>query len=161
MPDVLELSADLPESSYPDGFAVLVEGQTGGPLLVLLHGTVEITKRGTLITVIDRPGAIFGEMSVLLGGAATASVLTRGSCRFRVCDDPQAFLAERPGVALAVATTLARRLETVTGYLADLRNQYADHEDHLGVVDQVLESLVTHQGPRAEPGSDREAEAPY
>lgn len=161
MSDVLELSADLPEVSYPDGSAVLVEGQTSGRLLVLLDGTVEITKRGVLITVVEGAGAIFGEMGVLLGGAATASVLTRGTCRFRVCDEPQAFLAERPGIALAVATTLARRLETVTGYLADLRNQYADSDDHLGVVDQVLETLVAHQGPRADPGSDRESEAPY
>ena len=54
---------------------------------------------------------------------------------------------------------LARRLDTINGYLVDLRHQYGDR-DNLGMVDTVLESLRHHQA-RIEPGSEREQDAPY
>ena len=64
-------------------------------------------------------------------------------------------------MAVEIATTLARRLDLVTRYLADLRKQYADRADHLSVVDEVLESLLQRQVPTEEPGSEREPDAPY
>ena len=63
-------------------------------------------------------------------------------------------------MARAVATTLARRLDTINGYLVDLRHQYGDR-DNLGMVDTVLESLRHHQARTAEPGSERQRDAPY
>ena len=50
--------------------------------------------------------------------------------------------------------------ETITGYLVDLRRQYADRTDHLGLVHTVLESLGHHQGRAVEPGSEREPDGP-
>jgi CRP/FNR family transcriptional regulator, cyclic AMP receptor protein len=159
--DMLEWSADLPVVFYPAGAEVIREGEAHGILLVLLEGTVEVSRGDTVVRVIDEPGSVFGETSALLGGPATATVRCVGGCRFRRSDDPQRFLRERPGVALAVATMLARRLHTMTGYLVDLRRQYADRSDHLGMVDVVLESLAHQQRPTVEPGSDREPDAPY
>jgi len=63
-------------------------------------------------------------------------------------------------LASAVATTLARRLDTINGYLVDLRRQYGDH-NNLGMVDTVLELLRHHQVQACEPGSDRERDSPY
>jgi CRP/FNR family transcriptional regulator, cyclic AMP receptor protein len=65
-----------------------------------------------------------------------------------------------PLMARAVATTLARRLDTINGYLVDLRRQYGDR-DNLGMVDSVLESLRHHRVQACEPGSERERDAPY
>lgn len=161
MSGMLEWSARLPVVSYPAGVEILHEGMAHGVLLVLVEGRVEVTRQGAFIALIDEPGAIFGEMSALLGGPATATVRTAADCRFHRSDDPQRFLVEQPGVALAVATTLARRLDTMTGYLADLRSQYADRADQLGMVDTVLESLAHHQRAAPDPGSDREPDAPY
>jgi hypothetical protein len=64
-------------------------------------------------------------------------------------------------VGNAVATVLARRLDTITRYLMDLRSQYADHGQNLAMVDTVLESLRHHQVRDVDPGSDRQREAPY
>ena len=83
-------------------------------------------------------------MSALLGSAATATVRALRDSRLRRSDDPQEFLDGNPLVARAVATTLARRLDTINGYLVDLRHQYGDR-DNLGMVDTVLESLRHHQ----------------
>ena len=98
-------------------------------------------------------------MSTLLGSAATATVRALRDSRLRRSDDPQGFLDAHPLAARAIATTLARRLDTINGYLVDLRHQYGDR-DNLGMVDMVLESLRHHQA-RVEPGSEREQDAPY
>jgi CRP-like cAMP-binding protein len=151
----------LPEITYEDGVDVLAEGVRDGRLLVLTSGTVEVSRDGVRVSVIDQAGAIFGEVAALLDSASTATVRARGTCTFRVTDDPQAFFRESPAVAIEVATTLARRLDALTKYLADVKQQYAGGDGHLGLVDVVLESLVVHQGAVADPGSDREREAPY
>jgi CRP/FNR family transcriptional regulator, cyclic AMP receptor protein len=160
--DMLNLeSADLVEVTYPDGAPILVEGQRHHELLILVSGAVRVSALGAEIRIMDEPGSIFGEMATLLDAPATASATAVGECRFMKTDDPESLLREHPGFALEIASTLARRLDVITRYLADLRNQYADRSDHLGVVDVVLESLMQHQGSGVEPGSEREAEAPY
>jgi CRP-like cAMP-binding protein len=158
---VLVASAGLPEITVADGADVIVEGETQSRLLVLVTGAVEVRRDEVSVAVIDEPGAIFGELAALLQSPATATVRASGSCTFRISDDPQQFLHSRPEVALAVAQMLARRLDAVTTYLVDVRRQYADRDDHLGMVDVVLESLSHHQGAPADPGSDRAGEAPY
>lgn len=160
MLDVLESCADLPEVTFADGAEIFVEGRRHDDLLILVEGTVSISRSGVEISIIDQPGAIFGELAVLLDGPATATARAVGECRFLRCDSPQSLMRDRPGFTLLIAVTLARRLDLITGYLADLRSQYADRSDHLGVVDEVLESLMQHQGRAVEPGSDREPEAP-
>ena len=160
VPDMLDWSAALPEVSYPAGAVLIGEGEVHGKLFVLLDGALEISRAGTFITLVDAPGAIFGEMSALLGSAATATVRAVRDSRLRRTDDPEGFLDGHPLMARAVATTLARRLDTINGYLVDLRRQYGDH-DNLGMVDSVLESLRHHQVQACEPGSDRERDAPY
>ena len=117
VPDMLDWSAALPEVSYPAGAVLIGEGEVHGKLFVLLDGALEISRAGTFITVVDAPGAIFGEMSALLGSAATATVRAVRDSRLRRTDDPQGFLDGHPLMARAVATTLARRLDTINGYL--------------------------------------------
>jgi CRP/FNR family transcriptional regulator, cyclic AMP receptor protein len=158
---MLGWSADLPAVVYPAGAEVIREGEIHGVLLVLVEGRVEVSRQGSVVAVIDEPGSVLGEMSALLGGPASATVRCVGGCSFRRSDDPRGFMSEHPGVALGVATTLARRLHTITGYLVDLRQQYADRGDHLGMVDIVLESLAHQQRTTVDPGSDREPDAPY
>jgi CRP/FNR family transcriptional regulator, cyclic AMP receptor protein len=157
---MLEWSAALPEVSCSPGTELIREGEAHGRLFVLLDGTVEVTRAGSTVAVIDEPGAVFGEMGALLRGPATATVRTVGPARLRRSDDPHGFLTAHPDVAYAVATMLARRLDTITGYLVDLRRQYADLGDNLGMVDAVLASLCEQQGARGELGSEREPETP-
>jgi CRP/FNR family cyclic AMP-dependent transcriptional regulator len=158
---ILAASEGLPELTFPDGADVITEGQLEVPLLVLISGSTRVSREDVQISEIAEPGAVFGELSALLSAPATATVRAVGECVFRVCDDPRAFLREHPELAIAIAQMLARRLDALTHYLVDVRNQYADTSHHLGVVDVVLESLSHHQGARADPGSDREREAPY
>jgi CRP/FNR family cyclic AMP-dependent transcriptional regulator len=159
--DVDDWAAELPEVTFQDGEQIFVDGQRHNQLLILLEGAVQISKSGVQIAVIDQPGTFLGEMAVLLGSPATATVTALGECRFRRSDDPLGLMRTKPDVAISIAMTVARRLDLVTGYLADLRSQYSDRSDHLGVVAEVLETLIQHNADAVEPGSDREPDPPY
>ena len=153
----LDYCAGLPERRLAAGEIVLQE-RVPGPLLVLVEGAVEILKGELRINIVDEPGSIFGEVSALLGTPPMATVRTLEPSRFFVAEDGLAFIASTPEVALAVARLLARRLISVTSYLVDLKEQFEDRDDHLGIVDTVLETLVHDQSARSDidRGSDRE-----
>ena len=79
-----------------------------------------------------------------------------------VIDDAHRAARDRSrSVALALARLLAARLHAMTTYLADLKQQYADHEGGLGMVDVVLGSLMRTAGARSELGSERDPEPEY
>jgi hypothetical protein len=86
-------------------------------------------------------------MSVLLRRHCTASVRTLKPSVFAVVDQPERFLRESSEASLHVAVLLARRLEALNRYLVDVKTQYEGH-DHLGMVDDVLNTLL-HQQPRS------------
>jgi CRP/FNR family cyclic AMP-dependent transcriptional regulator len=147
----------MPQRIYDRGEDILQEGKPGS-LFILAEGTVEILKGDFRVNVVDEPGSIFGEVSALLGIPPMATVRALERSRLFVAEDGLAFLSSRTDLALAVARLLARRLNSVTTYLADLKKQFEDQQSHLGIVDEVLESLVHDQsaGEDLTPGSDRE-----
>jgi CRP-like cAMP-binding protein len=83
-------------------------------------------------------------MSVLLDQPHSATVRAIEPSVFAVVEDPEAFIRAHPDFARSVATLLARRLQGVTSYLADLKRQFAGEDSHLGMVDEVLDSLLHH-----------------
>ena len=62
----------------------------------------------------------------------------------------------QPGAALAVLEMTATRLDGLTQYLVDVKNQFAGNDDHLAMIDRILSSLVHHQAPKPRPGSVRD-----
>lgn len=155
MASVLHLCAKLPERTFAAGETLLAEGDRSGLLFVLREGAVEILKGDFQITTVEEPGAFFGEMSVLLDMPHMATVKALRDSTVHVASDPLAFLGSHPDLALALSRLLARRLHFVTTYLVDLKKQFEDQSSHLGMVDEVLESLLHHQDAESKPGSDR------
>jgi CRP-like cAMP-binding protein len=153
---MLDVCADLPERSLARDEVLLDEGVTSGHLYVLIEGELEVLKGDFQIRTVDEPGAVFGEVSALLGIPHTATVRAVTACRVHVVERANEFLRERSDITYVVAELLAQRLNSVTGYLADLKRQYEDHDDHLGMVDEVLETLTHQQADRFEVGSDRD-----
>ena len=158
MTELLELTADLPVLTVPSGSTLLVEGTTTGRMYVLRSGAVTVERDGVAFARIDAPGAIFGEMAVVLGQPASATVRATTDVDVHVIDDPESFLVERPGAALSILRMTASRLDGLTQYLVDVKQQFAGSEDHLAMVDGILNSLVHHQAPRPRPGSVRDPE---
>jgi CRP-like cAMP-binding protein len=142
--------------SLPEGAVLLQQGIKSGKLLILAEGRVEVRRGETLVAVIDEPGSIFGEMSALLDVPHTASVVAATAVTVYAFDDANAYLRSDPEISLTVARVLAQRLNTVTTYLVDIKRQYASHSNHLGMVSEVLASLVYQQRTAFTPGSDRQ-----
>ncbi len=161
MTDLLALGSDLPLLTLSDGEVLIEEGSPPGRLLVLAGGQVVIEHDGVPFARIDSPGAVFGEMSAVLDRPATATVRAVGEVRVRLADDPVAFLTDHPGAALAVLRTTASRLDGMTRYLVDVKRQLAEAGGHLGLVDQILDTLLHHQGPAATTGSARDPEGDH
>ena len=144
MAGILELVAGRATRSFAPGDVLMEQGAASGPLLVLVEGEVEILRDEVRVAKSSQPGAVFGEMSVLLGSAHTATVRALQPSRFAVIEEPHQFLAASADASLHVARLLASRLDALTKYLVDVRRQYEGH-DHIGMVDEVLETLTHRQ----------------
>jgi CRP-like cAMP-binding protein len=142
----LEIVAGHPVRSLIAGEFILQQDEPCDALHVLLEGEVEVLRDGVRVARTAEAGAVFGEMSMLLGGPCTASVRALGAARFASIADPRGFLAASPAASLHVAELLARRIDTLNRYLVDVKRQYEGH-DHLGMVDDVLETLM-HRQPK-------------
>jgi CRP-like cAMP-binding protein len=157
MQDILDACAGRsPERVIPAGTTILADGERGGILYVLIEGEVEVLKGNYQLHLISNPGAVFGEISVLLDTPPSATVRTTRPSRFYVIENPRQFLDAQPHVALGIASLLAERLSVMTTYLVDLKRQYEGSEEHFGMIDEVLETLAHGQRATHEPGSDRD-----
>jgi CRP-like cAMP-binding protein len=153
---LLELCNSVPVRTFEPGAPLLAEGEKSGLLYILIDGEVEIVKGDFQINLVSDPGAIFGEMSVLLDLPHMATVRALSRCRAHEVRDGNEFLKAHQEIAYHLAEILARRLHGVSSYLVDLKQQFASHENHLAMVDDVLETLVNQQHQRFMPGSDRD-----
>ena len=157
----LSLAQGAPRRSLEPGDRLIVDGDTVGSLFVLIEGALRIEKAAVTIAVLTEPGACVGEMSLLLEAAATADVVADGPSVVAVIEDARSMLERDAGLPLALARLLAERLQTMTTYLVDIKQQYADHDGGLGMVDVVLGSLMQRPGTRSALGSVRDPEPEY
>lgn len=111
--DLLALSS---RHDMKKGQTLLLQGDPGDQLLILLSGNAKVTmvaQNGREITLdYADPGAVLGEIAVLNGGGRSASViaLTAGSYLRLTRAAFEAFVERQPGVAWRLLKELARRL---------------------------------------------------
>jgi CRP/FNR family transcriptional regulator, cyclic AMP receptor protein len=117
-----EMLAALPVTTYQVGETVFAAGSRTGRLLILRDGAVVIVKDDVEIATVAEPGAVFGELSVLLDQPHTAHVRALETSRFLVAD-AATLLAHDPIAALYVATVLARRLDGANRVFVQLKSQ--------------------------------------
>lgn len=148
MADLLALSASLPEVSFAPGDVVLREGGSAGDLWILISGALKVTKGDVVVNTITRPGAIVGEIAVLLGTGNSATVEATEPSVLRHAADGRALLDGDPAITRLVAAGLAERLNFVTTHLVDLKQQYGDAPG-LSMVSDVLARMAQRQAPGA------------
>jgi CRP-like cAMP-binding protein len=159
--DLLTHCAELPRRTIPADTLVIEQGAPGGAVLVLVDGRVSIERDGARLAVLDTPGALLGEMSTVLDRPASASVRALDDVTVLEASDGMAFLTEHPEVLFEVARTLATRLDNLTGHLVDVKRQYGGDGSHLGMLDDVLSTLMHHQARQVQPGSARLPDPDY
>lgn len=122
MANLLTLAMAYPLVRFANGEALVTEGEAEGALYVLASGELVVERDGVEIARITEPGALVGEMSVLLGIDHSANVRALGPVEARHIDDGLAFLERSPLAALHVATIACERLNATSALLAELRN---------------------------------------
>jgi CRP/FNR family cyclic AMP-dependent transcriptional regulator len=136
--------AALPAATYQAGETVLAAGSRTGRLFVLRKGAVEIVKDGVQIAKVSEPGAVFGELAVLLDKPHTADMRTLEPSEFHVAD-AAALLAADPVAALYVAAILARRLDGANEALILVKRQLQAGEPRslIGRTVEKVEELLS------------------
>jgi CRP-like cAMP-binding protein len=128
--------ATLPLATYQPGETVITDGSKTGLLLVLKKGTVIIVKEDTEIARVAEPGAVFGELSILLDRPHTADVRALETSQFHVAN-AAALLGQNPTAVLYVAAILALRLDGANHALIELKHQLQTGEPHSVVAKTV------------------------
>jgi len=139
--------AALPLVTYRAGETVIVDGSRTGRLLILRKGSVAIVKEDTEIARVAEPGAVFGELSVLLDQPHTADVRALETSQFHIAN-AATLLAQNPTAMLYVATVLAQRLNGANHALIQLKTQLQRGEPHSVVAKTVsnMEGLLAATG---------------
>src|SRR6266446_4756221 len=135
--------AALPIITYHAGEIVFAAGSRTGRLLILRKGAVAIVKEAIEIAKVAEPGAVFGELSVLLDQPHTADVRAAESSHFHLADE--AALLD-PIVLLYVAGVLARRLDGANQALIDLKSQLQAGQPR-SMIGKTIEKIEGLLGP--------------
>jgi len=155
MDAVLAACDHIPDTVAAPGTVLIREGERRGAIYVLIEGTVVVLKGDVRVARIRTPGALFGEMSTLLGMPYSATVVAETQVTVKEVADGEAFLSANPAITLHTARLLAQRLHDSTTYLADLKKQFQDKTDHFGMVDRIMGALQNQQTEAAPAPAER------
>ena len=137
--DFLTRCAGLSMVRLQAGETALTSGSKTGRLLVLRSGSVEVIKDGAQIAKVSTPGAVFGELAVLLDQAHTADVRALEQSDFYVAN-AATLLAHDSAVPLYVAVILAQRLDGANQALVELKRQLRAGEPS-SVISETVEKV--------------------
>jgi len=141
MASVLALTKSLPQRHLTPGEALITEGDAGGELYVLESGRLTVERDDVRIATILDPGALIGEMSVLLGVDHSATVRADTQATVRVIEDAVNFLERTPLMALHVATLACERLDRTSALVVQLRKEADEKADDQGVLGRIFSAL--------------------
>jgi CRP/FNR family cyclic AMP-dependent transcriptional regulator len=139
--EILGKLAGFPIRVFERGDVVLAQGSMTGRLLFLKQGVVDIVMEEVFLTRVTEPGAVFGDVALLLQQPHTADVLAVESSSFYVVEEAEAFLRSQPLAALYVATVLAGRLYGVNHLLIEARNRAAEAGARRGFIMELVERM--------------------
>jgi CRP/FNR family cyclic AMP-dependent transcriptional regulator len=139
--------AALPLASYQAGETVITASSKTGRLLILRQGAVAVVKDGVDIAKVTEPGAVFGELSVLLDKPHTADVRALEVSQFHVADAATQFMQD-PIVLLYIAAVMAQRLDAANEALIELKHQVQAGEPGtvIGKTVEKMEGILSASG---------------
>ncbi|MDP1732128.1 MAG: cyclic nucleotide-binding domain-containing protein [Devosia sp.] len=113
---------------FPAGHELIRQGGRSGSLFVLKTGEMEVIRDGRFVSSVNRPGAIFGEMSVLLDQPHSAAVRAVTDVEVYVIADALKVLESHPAWTLQIARLLAQRVNATTALLMDSQRETSDKD---------------------------------
>lgn len=141
----------LPVSTFKPGETVLAAGSTTGQLFILRQGVVEVVRDGMQIATVSEPGAVFGELSVILDKPHTADVRAVERSEFHVVK-ASSLLTEGMAALLYVSAILARRLDTANEVIVEMKRELESGKRPGAIAKALekLEKLLSPEGANAQ-----------
>jgi CRP-like cAMP-binding protein len=147
MASLLTLTQTQPQRMLGAGEALITEGDDNGELYILERGRLVVERDGVAIATIIEPGAMIGEMSVLLGKSHTATVRAAVDTTVRVIENALSFMERTPIVAITVATLVCERLDATSAILVELRQKAGDKGGDQGMLSRIFAALSAPPKP--------------
>ncbi len=119
------------EVELSTGTVLIREGKLNKNVYVLTQGKVSIQSKDHRIAVVDQPGTILGEISVLLSAPPVATVVTLEDSKFYVVNDFLVFLEKHPQASVSVAQILACRLVNMNNHFVQIKDELAVMQTNL------------------------------
>lgn len=96
---------------FKDGRTIFREGDQGGPMYVVIEGSVTLSVRGRELERLG-PGGIFGEMALLDSEPRSATAVATMDCRLAPVDHKRFtyMVQQTPHFALQIMRVMADRL---------------------------------------------------
>lgn len=137
---LLELAEGQPVRELAPGNTLLAQGAVGGDLFILESGRLVVERDGMKIASISTPGALLGEMSVLLDTPISATVWAEEHSRVRVIRDARKALENDPQLTFMIARLVASRLDATSAVLVELNRE---HKGQLvqGILSRIVSAL--------------------
>jgi CRP-like cAMP-binding protein len=142
MESLLALAASHPTRTYAAGEMLIAQGLEGGDLFILESGQLAVERDGVRIATIATPGAVIGEMAVVLGTVSSATVQAEKPSTVRVIRNAREVLRTDPELTFRIAWLMANRLDATSAYLVQLTKEHAGKPEG-GLLGRILSSLNT------------------
>ena len=124
MRSILDHCTDAEPQHFAAGTELLSEGKASGRLFILIDGRIEVLRGGTQIALVDEPGSVFGEMSILLDVPHTATVSATRRRAPTCARTPKSSSARIRRSASTWPACLPRASMPRSAYLVDLKRQF-------------------------------------
>jgi CRP-like cAMP-binding protein len=105
---------------------------------------MEVTRDGKFVSSVNRAGAIFGEMSVLLDQPHSATVRAVTDVEVYVIANALSVLESHPAWTLQIARLLAQRVNSTTALLMESQREISE-KDRLVVPQNVFSQWADPQ----------------
>ncbi len=114
--DLSRIAKAVVPRTYAKGDTIVSEGELAAAFFVIISGKVEVTKKGTRLSVMGA-GDSFGEMALLDGFPRSASVaaIEDTECLAMTRWDFSAELHANPNIANAMLPVLSKRIRELEG----------------------------------------------
>ena len=142
MANLLTLTNAWATRSLAPGENLIEAGEAGGELYVLVSGKLSVNRDGFEIARIGEPGALVGEMSVVLGMDHSATVRALTPVEVRMIEDGMRWLESTPLAALHVATLACERLDRTSAVLVELRKETEGKASEQGLLSRIFSALT-------------------
>ena len=99
-----------------------------------------VERDGVNLATISTPGALIGEMSVVLGTPNSANVRAGAPTTVRVIADARTYLEQDQALTFRIAWLMASRLDATSAYLVELSKQHGGKAEQ-NLLGKILSAL--------------------